>query len=221
VKTPSLFAALLLAASSLAIGGCKGDRGEVGPQGNPGSEGPRGPMGPDGPQGPMGAMGLMGMVGPKGQDGREGGTPFLVANPQQKLLTYGDGTDTLEIMRQSVVAPDAGSLLVRAYFSGTVTKRDGGAACRVAVSIRKDQDPVALESQNVGITGAPQAGQLVLGVSTVFASKIDVTANQAVVLHAEMKRLDDDCASGAGATQIAQIFAQLDVGFYRVALPSQ
>lgn len=161
------------------------------------------------------------MDGQDGQDGREGGTPYLVSNPFSRVLQFGDADAVLELGQQTVVAPEAGTLLVRAHFGGTVAKRDGATVCRVQVGVRKDQDAIQLVSQNVGIREAPAAGKLETTVGASLVGQIPVQAAQSVLLRLEMQRFDDECANGAGATQIAQIFGQLDISFHRVPLSAQ
>jgi hypothetical protein len=161
------------------------------------------------------------MPGQNGRDGAEGGTPFLLTNPFSALLQYGDGPAVIQIGEQQITAPDDGTLVVRAHFSGTVAKRDNAMLCRVRVGVRRDQEVAQLASQTVGITDGPLAGRLEISVGSTIVGQVPVAAGQPVLLRMEMQRLDDLCADGAGATQIAQIFAQLDVLFYRVALVAQ
>lgn len=210
------FGFVALGAAALGVLPCC--RGESGEPGNPGPEGPEGPPGMAGATGPTGPIGA---TGPAGVDGREGGTPFLLTNVNSAVLQFGDASSVIEIARQQVVAPEGGALLVRAYLSGTVAKRDGAATCRVTVGLRKDQDVIPLASQNLGIASAPLPGKLEASVAGTLVGRVDVAAGQPVVLRVEMRRFDDDCAQGAGATQIAQIFSQLEVGFHRFVLPTQ
>lgn len=198
-----------------------GCRGKSGPQGNPGPQGDPGPQGEAGPAGPVGPPGPAGMNGQDGRDGREGGTPYLVSNPFSRVLQYGDADAVLELGQQTVVAPEDGTLLVRAHFGGTVAKRDGAGLCRVQVGVRKDQDAIQLVSQNVGVREAPVTGKLEVSVGTTLVAQVPVLSGQTVLLRLEMQRFDDECAEGAGATQIAQIFGQLDLSFHRVLLTSQ
>lgn len=193
-------------------------RGKTGEQGNPG---PQGDPGPPGERGPPGAQGVQGIPGMNGIDGIEGGTPFLLTNPFSAQLQYGDGVTVVQIGEQQIVAPDDGTLVVRAHFSGTVAKRDNATLCRVRVGVRRDQEVAQLVSQTVGITDGPLPGRLELSVGATIVGQIPVTNGQQVLLRLEMQRLDDVCADGAGATQIAQIFGQLDVLFYRVPLVAQ
>jgi hypothetical protein len=202
--------ALLAAALVLAC------RGKIGPQGNPGSEGVEGPAGPAGPAGPPGPIGL---PGSDGFDGREGGTPFLLTNPFSRVLQYGDGEAVLELGQQAIIAPEDGSLIVRAHFNGTVAKRDGATLCRVRVGVRQDQEVVQLVSQTLGIQEAPALGRLEVSASASLVGIVPVVQNQAILLRLELQRFDADCAMGAGATQISQMIGQLDVSFYRVPLP--
>ena len=202
----------LLVASALS---CRGKTGE------PGNPGPEGPPGPQGEQGPPGAMGEQGLPGEDGMDGLEGGTPFLVSNPFSALLQYGDGPAVVEIGQQQITAPDDGTLLVKSHFSGVVAKRDGANLCRVRVGVRQDNELQQLISQSVGINEGPVAGRVELSVGATIVGQIPVARGQPVLLRMEMQRLDDVCADGAGATQIAQIFAQLDLLFYRVPLAAR
>ena len=118
-----------------------------------------GPQGPSGPAGATGATGVTGPSGTPGTAGREGGTPTLVTNPFSGVLRYQDGDTVQELFSQSVSAPDAGALVVRVYFEGSVTKRDGARGCLVTVSVRRDRDTVALDTRNVGVIDAPEAGR--------------------------------------------------------------
>ncbi len=201
-----------LLASALACRGKTGEQGNPGPQGDPGPTGPAGATGPQGIPGPSGR---------DGADGIEGGTPFLLTNPFSALLQYGDGPAVVEIGEQQVVGPDDGTLMVRAHFSGTVAKRDGATLCRVRVGIRQDQMVAQLASQSLGITDGPVAGRLEVSVAATLVTQVAVAEGQPVLLRLEMQRLDETCADGAGATQIAQIFGQLDVLFFRVGLVAQ
>jgi hypothetical protein len=203
---------------SLLVAGALSCRGKTGEQGNPG---PQGDPGPQGPPGPQGAQGIQGLPGADGADGREGGTPFLLSNPFSALLQYGDGPAVIEIGSQQLVAPDDGTLVVRAHFSGLVAKRDQATLCRVRVGVRRDQEIQQLVSQTVGISEGPLAGRLEMSVGATIVGQIDVVSGQPLLLRLEMQRLDEECADGAGATQIAQIFGQLDVLFYRVPLVAQ
>jgi Collagen triple helix repeat (20 copies) len=202
----------------LSLAGALSCRGEVGQPGNPG---PQGDPGPQGPPGPMGAQGIDGMPGEDGLNGQEGGTPFLISNPFAALLQYGDGPVVVEIGQQELIAPGTGTLAVRAHFSGTVAKRDQATLCRLRVGVRQDNAIQQLVSQSIGITDGPLAGRLELSVGATLVGQIPVEVGQPVLLRLEMQRLDDVCADGAGATQIAQIFGQLDVLFYKVALQAQ
>jgi hypothetical protein len=205
--------------------------GSAGPQGNPGSQGAPGPTGPSGPPG---ATGLIGPTGATGLDGREGGTPTLTTPPASGLLTYGDGTNVVELpvlgmppsSPKRIVAPDTGSLLVRAYFSGVVTKVAGTPSCLITVGLRKDQDPQPFATQLVGVVQAPTANDYAQGVSGVLLGALQVTANQAVQLHFEIQRSDaapSACVptGGAGGTQYANLQAQYEVSFHRLALTVQ
>lgn len=207
-----------LTAIAIVIAGLGCD-GEQGVPGNPGPEGRQGPEGPQGPSGPIGDPGQRGQIG---QDGREGGTPFLVTNNLTAgVIQYGNGTDVVEVFSQRVVPPETGVLVLRAHFTGTVVKRDGATTCRVAVSVRRDQEVQPLFAQNVGISDAALAGRLELSIAATLVRAIDVAGGQPIVLHVEIRRFDDTCASGGGPTQVAQVFAQLDLGFHRILLPTQ
>lgn len=198
--------------SALLFAGCRGDAGLTG---NPGPEGRQGPPGLVGPTGPAGP------TGENGADGREGGTPFLLTNVFSGIIQFGDGANVIELGQQQVVPPESGALVVRGYFSGTVSKRDGATTCRVTVSVRRDQEVVPILTQNLGISAAPAAGRLETSVAATLAGRLDVAQGQAVLLRIEIRRFDDDCAQGAGTAQVAQIFGQLDVGFHRFTLPTQ
>lgn len=206
---------VLLSALFAALAACKG---EDGPPGNPGPEGPQGPQGAQGAQGVQGAPGER---GPPGNDGREGGTPALLTNRMTARLTYADANAVIELGQLTVTAPEAGALFVRAHFTGTVVKRDGAGFCRVQVAVRRDQEAQALDAQNLGVFGAPVAGRLEVSVATTLAASVDMATGQDIQLHLEMRRLDDDCAFGAGPELVAQIFGQLDLGFHRFRLPAR
>jgi hypothetical protein len=162
----------------------------------------------------------MGSMGNQGLDGAEGGTPILLTNQQVGTITYADGAAVISVMQQAVNVPISGVYLVRAHFSGTVAKRDGAARCRVEVSLRRDQEPVALALQNVGVFEAPLAGKLEISVGASIVTALDVTAGSQILFHLETKRLDPECASGAGAERVAQIFGQLEVSYHRYGIPT-
>lgn len=168
-------------------------------------------------------MGPTGAVGPTGMPGAEGGTPFYVTQLQSRPLQYGDMDNVLEVFQQRLVAPENGVFLVRLYFSGTVTKRADGASCLVQVSVRKDQDPLPILTQNVGILDGPIGQRLEVSVGGTLAARMDVTAAQSTLFRFEIRKADADCApAGAGgATQIAQIFGQLEVQYFRRELSTQ
>lgn len=205
--------ARILAAALLLCAACA-DRG---PPGNPGPEGPTGPKGDRGERGEQGAIGPTGM---NGRDGAEGGTPILLTNPQIGTITYADAGNVISVMQQGVNAPLDGVYLVRAHFSGTVAKRDGAPRCRVEVSLRRDQEVVALALQNVGIFEAPLAGKLEISVSADIVTAIPVTAGSQMLLHLETKRLDPECTAGAGAERVAQIFGQLEISYHVYSIPT-
>jgi hypothetical protein len=209
---------LLAVALALAATACSGDQG---PQGNPG---PQGDRGPPGATGPAGARGEPGPDGRAGLDGREGGTPVYLtpaSTPFRGELQFGDGEQVIELGQLTVTAPGDGALLVRAYVSGTVAKRDGSGFCRVTVAVRRDRDAAPFLRQNVGVFGAPVSGRLDVSVGTTLAGQLPVSAGQEVLLRVELSRFDDQCADGAGPTLIAQLAAQLELGFYRVGLTAR
>lgn len=203
---------VLAASLFVACTGDPGQPGNPGPQGDPGPAGATGPQGPIGPTGPEGRAGI---------DGREGGTPFLLTNRFLGTLQFSDRDAVLEIGAVTVVAPDNGGLVVRAHFSGTVAKRDGSGFCRVWVMVRRDREPVPFLRESMGIAGAPAAGRLDLSVATTMAGVVPVAAGQSILLRLEIQRRDEICADGAGPTQIAELFGQLDLGFHRFALLTQ
>jgi hypothetical protein len=177
-------------------------------------------------------MGSAGPAGPTGNDGHEGGTPYLLSDTATGVITYGDGTNVIEIkvlgnppqMPQKVLAPGAGALLVRAYFHGTVSKRAGARACVVSIGLRRDQETLPFATQNIGIFDASEADQAVISVSGVLAGKIEVPAGAMTQLHVEIQRNDNlsSCAPGsAGGTAFAAIQAQLELSFYRINLSVQ
>jgi hypothetical protein len=175
----------------------------------------------------------VGATGATGLDGREGGTPTLTTPLAQGLLTYGDGTNVIElpvlgmppVSPKKVVAPDTGSLLVRVYFSGSVVKRAMSRSCLISIGLRKDQDPQPFATQLVGVFDASDLDSLEVGISGVLLGAVQVTANQTVQLHVEIQRNDarSSCvpAGTGGGTQYATIQAQYDVSFHRLALTVQ
>jgi hypothetical protein len=158
------------------------------------------------------------MQGDRGMDGAEGGTPYLLTNVQQATITFADADNVLSVLQQRVRAPETGAFLVRAHFSGTVAKRDQAARCRVEVSLRRDQQVVPLVLQNVGVFEAPAAGKLEIGVGTTLVAQIATMPAEEILFHLEVKRADPECAVGAGAERVAQIFGQLELSFHRYVL---
>lgn len=199
----------------LLLAACSGE------QGAPGNPGPQGDQGLPGMTGATGPTGPIGPTGERGQDGLEGGTPVLLTNLQSQIIQFGDQDQVKEIGRLVVVAPGDGGLLIRAHYSGIVAKRDGSALCRVTVGVRRDQEVTQFLTQNVGIFGAPVGGRLEMSVGTTLTGLMPVTAGQEVTLRLEVQRLDDECADGLGPTLVAQIFAQLDIGFHRYTLTTR
>jgi hypothetical protein len=198
----------------VVLAGCA----ERGPPGNPGGEGPRGPQGEQGLTGEMGPPGPKGDKGDKGDMG-EGGTPYLVTNVHSMPITYADGDNVISVLQQRVRATETGRLIVRAHFSGTVKKRDGAPRCRVEVALRQDQQPAPLSLQNIGVFEGPVAGALEISVAADLISLVEVTAGSEPLFHLETRRLDAECAAGAGAERLAQIFGQLEITFHRYLLP--
>lgn len=194
---------------------CDGDKGETG---NPGPEGPAGQPGMTGPAGPTGETGPMGTPG---QDGLEGGTPYLLSNRVGGIIQFADVALTQELLQIPVVAPLDGDLLVRAHWTGKVAKRDGGGWCSVTVGIRKNQEPTPFLTQDVGIFGAPLAGRLDMSASTTLVGTVPMRAGEVALLRVELGPADPECADGAGPTLVAQLFAQLELGFHRVRLSTQ
>jgi hypothetical protein len=221
------------AATLAALAACTGP---TGPVGNPGSEGPpgaTGSAGATGGSGPIGATGQAGTAGATGATGAEGGTPFLLSDSASGLITYGDGTNVIELpilgtppqAPKRVVAPADGTFLVRTYFSGTVTKRTGARACVIGIAVRKDQDPLPFATLNVGVFDASDADSMTLSVSGALAGQIDVASGSATQLHFEIQRNDalSACApvGAAGPTAFASLSAAFEVTFYRHALVLQ
>lgn len=207
---------------ALALGGwlalataCTGD---VGVQGNPGPEGPPGAAGMTGGTGPQGTIGPQGTGG---LDGREGGTPYYLSNRIEGVIQFADVGLTKELLQLPVVAPDDGELVIKAHWTGTVAKRDGVGFCRVKVGIRKNQDPTPFLSDDIGIFGAPLAGRLDLGANLTQVGSVTVRQGEVVLLRIELGPADSECANGAGSTQIARLFPQLELGFHRVRLTIQ
>lgn len=202
------------AALCFALGACSGDPG---PQGNPGPAGAPGPRGPEGPQGVEGPTGPM---GPAGRDAPE--AAFLLTNLRSSLLQYGDQENVLQVFEQRVGAPADGTFLVRAHFSGSVTKRAGAQRCLVRVQVRRDQETVALAAQNVGVLDGPDTARLQISVSGTLMGTVPVAEGASTLLRFEVQRADPDCAppGAAGAEQIAQVFGQLEVQFFRGTLPT-
>lgn len=195
------------------VAACTGERG---PPGNPG---PEGPPGQKGDLGDPGQMGSAGEKGDQGMPGEAGATPYLLTNLQQGTITYADADNVISILQQRAIAPDAGAFVVRAHISGTVAKRDGATLCRVEVGLRRDQQPAALVLQNLGVFEAPATGKLEVSVGATMATDVQLTANQEILFHLETKRIDPDCAAGAGAERVAQIFGQLEISFHRGTIP--
>jgi len=197
----------------IALIGCKGGEG---PAGNPG------PQGPPGPTGAAGAAGDRGVDGMPGMAGAEGGTPFLLTQLVARPLQYGDADNVLELFNQQLVAPAAGTLILRVYTTGVVAKRQDATSCQVEVSLRRDQQPLPLVAQSLGIVDGP-ASRLEVSVGATLAARVDVAQGDRLLLHVELKKKDPACApvGAAGPTQIAQIYAQLEAQFFRVALPTQ
>lgn len=166
-------------------------------------------------------MGPAGATGPTGTGGGGAGPAFLLTNRAMRVLQYGDADTTLEVLAQRVTAPEAGVLLVRAYYSGSVAKRSDGQRCLVAVSLRKNQDALALVNENVGILAGAAGAKTEISVGGVLAARVDVAAGEEVQFHLEIRRADPDCApNGAGGPeQIAQVFGQLELELLKTALP--
>lgn len=211
----SSFSAIILA--PLLGAGIVACRGNEGPPGNPGQQGPVGPPGATGPAGATGPTGAAGL------DGREGGTPFFLSNLQSAVLQYGDLDNTIELGQHRIIAPEAGTLLARVYFSGAVTKRADARRCLVRVSLRRDQAAVALAAQSAGILEGAVGQAQEVSVGGTLAARIDVTAGERVLLRVELAKGDPDCApvGAAGPTQIAQILGQIEVQLFRVPLATE
>ena len=181
--------------------------------------------GPQGPSGPPGAPGVTGATGPAGTPGvagREGGTPTLLTNPFSGVLRYQDGDNVRELFSQSVTAPDAGALVVRVYFEGSVVKRDGAGDCLVTFSVRRDRDTLALDTRNVGMIDAPEAGRTETTVGGTLVAQVSVAANELVNLRVEAQKFSDGCIpqGAAGPTQFAELRARLEAQFFRFSLPT-
>lgn len=211
---------LLGLALFLSGGGCTGDPGAPG---NPGPQGPPGPMGPVGQTGPMGPAGAPGAAG------AEGGTPTLLTNQFSEVIQYAHGDNVRQVFERAVIAPGPGALFARLYYGGSVTKRaaeaneaTGAEACLVTVQLRVGDDPVALATRNVGIVDGPRTERMELSVDGTLAGQVAVAGGETVVFRAEIARATPDCApaGAAGPTQIAQIFAQLEIQFFRFRLPT-
>ena len=166
-------------------------------------------MGPTGTQGPGGSTGA---------DGEEGHTPTLLTNNFNAVLQFANGDDVIEVQNQSVLAPGSGGLIVRAYFNGSVAKRAGAPTCLVKVQLRRDQDVAPLDSQTVGIRQGSTAEREEITVGGVLASQVLVAGGDRIVLRVELAKESDECASGGGATQIAQIVSRLEVQYFRFTL---
>ncbi len=197
---------LLLTLFFVACTGDQGPPGNPGPQGDPGPAGAAGPMGPTGPTGQV------------GQEGAPGETPVAVPPLFEGVLQYGDGNGVVELGRTTVTIPGEGSLLVKAHVFGTVTKRSGARTCLVTVGVRRDQEVVYLASQNLGILDAGPADRMAISVGATLIQSIPMTSAQETTLRLELRRLSPECADGAGAEQIAQIQARLELSYHRGSL---
>ena len=196
------------------VAGCP----DVGDPGNPGAEGAVGATGATGAAGPQGPMGQM---GPPGQDGRPGLTPYLLTDPVVGEIQFGDGAAILEIAQLPLVAPGPGDLAVRVHYQGTVAKRDQSTRCTVEVRVRRDQDVAPLAAENLGIFEAPANERVDLGVRATLSHVIPVQQGESMLLRAEIRRVDPDCADGAGPTRIARLSVQFEVGFHGLRLATQ
>ncbi len=207
-------------AVGLWLAGASACAGDPGVQGNPGPEGPPGAAGSVGGPGAQGEIGPQGMAG---LDGREGGTPYYLSPRMLEpgTIQFADVGLTQELQQLSVVAPDDGELVIKAHWTGTVAKRDGVGFCRVKIGIRKNQDPTPFLSDDIGIFGAPVAGRLDLATNLTQVGAVAVRRGEVVLLRIELGPADAECANGAGSTQIARLFPQLELGFHRVRLTIQ
>jgi hypothetical protein len=165
-------------------------------------------------------VGPMGPEGPIGQSAPD--SSYLLTNLVSGLVQYGDQDNVLQVFEQRVGVPTAGTLLVRAHFSGSVTKRVGAIRCLVKVQVRRDQEAVPLVAQNVGILEGPTAERTQASVSGTLVGTVTLAEGADTLLRFEIQRADPDCAppGAAGAEQIAQIFGQLDIQFFRNTLPT-
>jgi hypothetical protein len=162
----------------------------------------------------------MGPLGPPGLDAPD--SAYLLTNLRSGRLQFGDQDNVVQVFEQRVGAPVDGVLVVRAHFSGSVTKRAGATRCLVRVQVRQDQEAVPLFAQNVGVLEGPAAERLQLSVSGTLAGTVALAGGTSTLLRFELQRADPDCApTGAGgAEQIAQIFGQLDVQLFQTPLPT-
>ena len=202
-----------LVAAILPLGACEGRAGAPGPAG------PQGPSGPAGPAGPEGPAGTPGEQGVDGQPGPEGGTPVLLTTPDMVTLTGEQADAVIELGQHTVRSPLPGYLLIRAQFTGTVSKRDGAARCYVAVRLRLDQDPVPVAQDNLGVFDAPANGRIDTSVSAALAVLIQVEEDTDRVLRLEIQRGVDDCVASP-ADQVAVMTGQLEVAYHRNLFPS-
>jgi hypothetical protein len=168
-------------------------------------------------------MGPTGDVGQPGRDGREGGTPYLLTPLTSRALQYAHEDGVLEVLQQNIVPEENGVLVVRAYFSGTVTKRVDAPSCLVQVGVRRNDEAIALFSQNVGILDGPVAQRMEVSIGGTLAGRVDVTGGRPELFRVEIRKADAACAPQGvqGPTQIAQIFVQLEVQYFRTQLPTQ
>ncbi len=207
--------ALVTVVTVFGLGACKG---EAGPSGNPGSVGA---PGTEGPVGPPGAMGPAGPTGTAGLDGLEGGTPYLLTNPLEGVIQFGDGAQVVDLGSVDLVPAQDGAYLVRVHYRGTVAKRDQTGFCRVSVTVLQDGMPGPLLEELVGVHGAPVAGRLELSVGGTMQTLVQAIAGVPVTVRVQIQRFDDNCADGAGPEQIARIAAQVDATFHRFALQAE
>jgi len=101
----SIFAALLLAGSALALTACGGSTGPTGPIGATGPAGSSGPAGPSGPQGPSGAQGPSGPAGATGPGAFAPPGPNL---PSMVALSLTAGSADIPTYVKGLVADIAG-----------------------------------------------------------------------------------------------------------------
>ncbi len=184
-------------------------------QGDPGGPGPQGPSGVRGPPGDPGAQGPAGLQGPAGASGRPGGTQIFISNEAPVFLNDSDNGVVQEFARHQLVAPEAGRIVLRTRFDGSVTKPLGLNRCVIQLGTRLDQNPAGT-NQNVGLFDAP-AELMQTGVGFTLVEELAVVEGQVVTVRLEAQRVDCDTQPPQGVN-IARAQAFIEASFHRDAI---